>query len=184
MPRGIKNSAGLTPQQDIFADRIAAGDNQRQSAIAAGCSPSTAHVRGSLWMKVPAILKAIDQRQTAIRVAAARVAKGEAVDAAWVKRKSVELVERCMQEVKPALHPKTRKQLKDADGNALYTFNAAGAIAALRLVGDHVDVQAFEENVRLTHDLSLIERLQLGRQRARTALIEAGSRDTKEEILP
>src|SRR5665213_1395033 len=113
---------GLSALQLKFVAAILEGKTQRAAAVAAGCSPegNGASVTASRWMKLPHVLKAIESAQLAVL----RRAK---IDAGYVLDKSVALVERCMQEVKPALHPKTRVQMKDEDGNALYTFNAAGA---------------------------------------------------------
>ena len=71
-----------------------------------------------------------------------------------------------MQEVKPALHPKSRRQMKDDDGNLLFTFNASVAARVLELVGRHTEVGAFEERVKHDHDWSLVEELQVGLRRA------------------
>ena len=54
-----------------------------------------------------------------------------------------------MQEIKPALHPKTCKQMKDEGGNLLFTFNAAAASRALELIGKHVEVAAFKERLEV-----------------------------------
>jgi hypothetical protein len=88
------------------------------------------------------------------------------IDSQWVLRQAVALYQRCVQEIKPALHPKTRRQMTDEDGRPLFTFNAAVAARALELVGKHCEVGAFEDRVK--HDTSeeLIKALQAGRQRA------------------
>jgi hypothetical protein len=137
-------------------------------------------------MKVPAILREIETHQLGARVAINRVAKADCIDAEWVKRRSVEVAERCLQEIKPALHPVTRRQLRDDEGHPLFTFNAAGAIAALRLVGDNVGVRAFEENIKINAAEDLVERLRAGRARARLEhLIDVtpapASRDTNSD---
>ena len=60
----------------------------------------------------------------------------------------------------------TGNVLTDDDGSALYTFNAAAANRALELIGKHVGINAFRENVQVNAEMSLIERLQAGRMRA------------------
>ena len=87
-------------------------------------------------------------------------------------RQAVALYQRCMQEVKPALHPKSRRQLKDENGRALFNFNAAVAARALELVGKHTDVGAFEEHVKHDHDISIIAEIQAGRRRAGMGRVE------------
>ncbi len=77
------------------------------------------------------------------------------------------LYQRCMQEIKPALHPKTRRQLKDEEGNLQFVFNAAAANRALELIGKHVGVNAFSENVQVSVWPTVVEILQEGRKRVR-----------------
>jgi len=77
-----------------------------------------------------------------------------------------------MSEIRPVLNPKTRKQVYDDDGNALFTFNAAAANRALELVGKHVEVAAFKERVEHSSGLSLAERILQGRRQAQRAAID------------
>ncbi len=62
--------------------------------------------------------------------------------------------------------------MKDKDGNALFTFNAAGANQALALLGKHVEIKAFED--RVTHDLDdgIVKALQAARNRIRRPAID------------
>ncbi len=62
--------------------------------------------------------------------------------------------------------------MKDEDGNALYTFNAAGANQALALLGKHTDVAAFKDHLEISGGISLVERLQKGRDRVRMTRAE------------
>ncbi len=75
--------------------------------------------------------------------------------------------------MKPALHAKTRLPMKDRDGNALFTFNAAGANQALALLGKHVEIRAFEDRVMHDLDEGVVEALQAGRNRVRRRAIDA-----------
>ena len=45
----------LTGRQQIFAERYALTGRARQSAIAAGCNPSSAAVRANRWLKIQAV---------------------------------------------------------------------------------------------------------------------------------
>ena len=94
------------------------------------------------------------------------------IDAEWVLKQAVELHRRCMQEIKPVRNPKTGKQQYDDDGNAVFKFNAAAANRALELVGKHVNIGAFKEHVEVSGGLSLVERIQKGRERARMERFE------------
>jgi len=111
--------------------------------------------------------------KVAAAIEAAKRERSEAtrIDAEWVLREAVALYERCIGEVKPALHPKTRGQMRDADGNLLFTFQAATAARVLELIGRHVDVGAFEERVHVEHDLT--ERIRAARARVGAPAIDA-----------
>ncbi len=152
-------NAKLTPKQQRFVEEYLIDLNATQAAIRAGYSPRTARAIACENLAKPDIQEAI---------ARAKRDRSEAteIDAEWVLRQAVELHRRCMQEIKPALHPKTRRQLKDENGNALYTFNAAAANRALELIGKHIAVGAFKEHLEIGGEITLVERLQRGRDRA------------------
>ncbi len=134
------NKRKLTPKQQRFIDEYLIDLNATQSAIRAGYSPRTARAIACENLAKPDIQEAI---------AEAKRARSEAtkIDAEWVLKQAVELHQRCMQEIKPALHPKSRRQLKDDSGNLLFTFNAAAANRALELVGKHVDIEPYPRRV-------------------------------------
>ncbi len=151
--------AKLTPKQNRFVEEYLIDLNSTKSAVRAGYSEKTARQIGSENLSKQAIQEPI---------ARAKRDRSEAtkIDAEWVLHQAVELHRRCMQEVKPALHPKTRRQLKDDEGNKLFTFNAAAANRALELIGKHTNVGAFKDHLEITGEISLVERLQAGRNRA------------------
>lgn len=155
----------LTPKQQYFVDEYLIDLNATQAAIRAGYSPRTARAIACENLAKPDIQEAI---------AAAKQARAEAtkIDSEWVLRQAVALYQRCMQEIKPALHPKTRRQLKDDEGNKLFTFNAAAANRALELVGRHTDIGAFKDSLEISGGISLVERLQQGRGRVRMTRAE------------
>ena len=152
-------NANLTPKQQRFVDEYLIDLNATQAAIRAGYSRNCAGQIGEENLKKPVIIAA---------VAKAKRERSEAtkIDAEWVLRQAVELHGRCMQEIRPALNPKTRKQLKDDDGNALFTFNAAAASRALELIGKHTEVAAFKDRLEVSGGQTLAERIQAGRRRA------------------
>ncbi len=155
----------LTPKQQRFIDEYLIDLNATQAAIRAGYSPNCAGQIGEENLKKP---------QIAAAVAKAKRERSEAtkVDAEWVLRQAVELHRRCMQEIRPVRNPKTGKQQYDDDGNALFTFNAAAANRALELVGKHVDIGAFKDRLEVSGGLSLVERIQAGRDRVRMKRVE------------
>ena len=151
-------AAKLTPKQQRFIEEYLIDLNATQAAIRAGYSAKTARAIGCENLAKPNIQEAI---------AKAKLERSEAtkIDAEWVLRQAVELHRRCMQEIRPALHPKTRRQMKDGDGNLLFTLNAAAASRALELIGKHVGVGAFKDRLEVNADAEIIERLQAGRRR-------------------
>ena len=159
------NKRKLTSKQERFVEEYLIDLNATQAAIRAGYSAKNADKIGS---------ELLGKTRVATAIAAAKRARSEAtkIDANYVLQKLHQIVERCLQEVKPALHAKTRQPMKDRDGNALFTFNAAGANQALALLGKHTDVAAFEERIKHDHQMTLVERLQQGRDRARMTRVE------------
>ncbi len=159
------NKRKLTAGQERFVDEYLVDLNATQAAIRAGYSAKTAHSCGPRLLANAGVAAAI---------ALAKQARAEAtkIDSEWVLRQAVALYQRCMQEIKPALHPKTRRQLKDDEGNKLFTFNAAAANRALELVGRHTDIGAFKDSLEISGGISLVERLQQGRGRVRMTRAE------------
>ncbi len=157
--------AKLTPKQQRFVEEYLIDLNATRAAGRAGYSEKTARQIGSENLSKPAIQEAI---------ARAKRDRSEAtkIDAEYVLQGAVELFERCMQHVRPAKNPKTGKPLFDDDGNALYVFNSGGAARALELVGKHVDIGAFKDRLEVSGGISLVERLQRGRDRARMKRVE------------
>jgi len=156
------NKRKLTSRQQRFAEQYIVDLNAKRAAIRAGYSPKTAHSAG------PRLLADVDVAAAIEKTKKVRAAEA-GVDAAWVLAQAVQVYQRCVQEVRPVLHPKTRKQLQDGDGNSIFRFNAAGANAALTLIGKHVEVGAFEERLAVSGNLSVAERIMAGRARVRMA---------------
>lgn len=151
--------SSLSPKQQLFIDEYLIDLNATQAAIRAGYSAKTAKQQASRLLTnvniTAAVAKAKQERSEVTKI-----------DAEWVLKQAVSLYGRCMQEIKPAKNPKTGKQIYDDKGNALFTFNAAAANRALELIGKHVEVAAFKDRLEVTKELSLIERIQAGRNRA------------------
>lgn len=154
----------MTPKQAAFAEEYLIDLNGTQAAIRAGYSARTAHIAAHKLLAKPAI---------AARVAELKRARSEAlaVDAQWVLEQAVEVYKRCAQAIEPALHPKTRRQLKSEDGRPLFTFNSASALRALELIGKHVDIGAFRDFVTVQGEISLIDRITAARRAATQARV-------------
>jgi phage terminase small subunit len=159
----------LTPRQERFAGEYLVDLNATRAAVRAGYARRGAEVTGSRLLRYPNVA-------AAIAAAKRERAQSTRIDSDWVLKQAVELHLRCMQEIKPALHPKTRRQLKDAEGNALFTFNAAAASRALELIGKHIDINAFRESITVGGEVSLVERLLAGRARV--------ARDDVIDVIP
>ena len=110
----------LTPKQQRFVEEYLIDLNATQAAIRAGYSRNSARQIGDENLSKPGIADA---------VAKAKRERSEAtnIDAEWVLKQAVELHQRCMQEIRPVRSPKTREQVSDDNGNALFAFNAAAA---------------------------------------------------------
>ncbi len=158
-------NAKFTPKQQRFVAEYLIDLNATQAAIRAGYSRNCAGQIGEENLEKP---------QIAAAVAEAKQARAEAtkINAEWVLRELVKLHQRVTQEIKPALHPKTRKQMKDEEGNLLFVFNAAAANRALELIGKHTDIGAYKDRLEVSGGISLVERLQAGRDRARMTRVE------------
>ncbi len=153
-------NAKLTPKQQCFIDEYLIDLNASRAAIRAGYSKNSARQIGVENLSKPVIA-------AAVAMAKRERSGATKVDAEWVLRQAVELHQRCMQEIRPVLNPKTRKQLHDDDGNALFSFNAAAANRALELIGKHVEIGAWKDRVEVSNEISLVERINAGRARVR-----------------
>ncbi len=153
-------NAKLTARQERFILEYLVDINATQAAIRAGYSRNSARQIGQENLSKPVVAAAVAEAKR-------ERSDSTKIDAEYVLKRLHQIVERCLQEVKPALHSKTRQPMKDEDGNALYTFNAAGANQALALLGKHTDVAAFKDRLEVSGELSLVERLQQGRGRVR-----------------
>jgi phage terminase small subunit len=159
-----------TAKQQRFIDEYLVDLNATAAAIRAGYSSKTARQIASETLAKPYI-------QEAVAKAKLERSKATKIDAEWVLRQAVDLHLRCMQEIRPAKNPNTRRLIKDEEGNQLFTFNAAGASRALELVGKHVEIGAFKERLEVSSGgPSLIERIQAGRERARLRPIDPKER--------
>lgn len=135
--------AKLTDKQELFAREYLKDLNATQAAIRAGYSENTARKIGSENLTKPDIQDFIAElnRERLERVQ---------IDADYVLRQAVKLHERCMQEVEP-LTDRRGEEIKDEQGRTIFGFDAKGAAAALKLVGEHITVQAFKTNVKAEH---------------------------------
>ncbi|EMG5773573.1 TPA: terminase small subunit [Yersinia enterocolitica] len=135
--------AKLTDKQELFAREYLKDLNATQAAIRAGYSEKTAQVQSSR------LLSNVMVQQRVSELASERNSR-VGIDADYVLRQAVKLHERCMQEVEP-ITDRRGDEILDEDGKTIFGFDAKGAAAALKLVGEHISVQAFKVNVKTEH---------------------------------
>lgn len=132
--------AKLTDKQELFAREYLKDLNATQAAIRAGYSEKTAKETGYENLTKPHLLDFIAELNK-------ERLKRVQIDADYVLRQAVKLHERCMQEVEP-ITDRRGEEIKDEHGRTIYGFDSKGAAAALKLVGEHVTVQAFKVNIK------------------------------------
>ena len=166
--------SSLTPKQAQFVAEYLIDLNATQAAIRAGYSAKTAHVQGPRLLDVVAVAEAID---------AAKSKREEAtqIDANWVLQRLAVEAEADIADlydetgaVKPVHHwPKIWRQglvagikhqeLRDSEGNRTGEFivdiKISDRIRRLELIGKHVRVNAFQEQVAVTGLGALADRL-------------------------
>lgn len=135
--------AKLTDKQELFAREFIKDLNATQAAIRAGYSEKTARAIGCENLTKP------DIQQRIAELNQERMDRVQ-IDADYVLRQAVKLHERCMQEVEP-ITDRRGEEVTDEQGRTVYGFDAKGAAAALKLVGEHITVQAFKTNVKAEH---------------------------------
>ncbi|NQV70989.1 MAG: terminase small subunit [Pseudohongiella sp.] len=126
----------LSDKQKAFVSEYLIDLNGTQAAIRAGYSKNTAKQIATENLAKPVLAEAI-------RDAIERRTERTEIKADYVLKQAVKLHERCMQEIQPVTDKKGRHV--EEEGRPVYSFNAAGAAKALQLVGNHVDVQAFQD---------------------------------------
>ena len=158
-----QKEARLTPKQEAFCREFLLDLNASAAARRAGYAPGSASVTGCQLLANPKI---------AARIAEAQRERAERleVDADWVLAQLVEVAQRCLQHITPALG-RDGKQLHDG-GHPLFRFDAQGANRALELAGRHVSVQAWRDRIEVQGELSLVDRILAGRRRVSREPIE------------
>lgn len=138
-------TSNLTDKQKIFCEEYLIDLNATQSAIRAGYSEKTAKQIGTENLSKPALAEYIAELK-------AKRSESTAINAAWVLRQAVKVHERCMQ-AEPIID-------KEGGHTGEYKFEHSGANKALEIIGKHVDVQAFTENVKLNADIAVTQTLE------------------------
>jgi phage terminase small subunit len=134
----------LTAQHWAFIDAyILDPTNNTAAAIKAGFSAKTANSIACRLISDPLISAEIKKRMEAR-------SKRVDIDADWVLLEARKVYERCMQEIEPALDRRGNPILIENNKGELcpaYTFDAKAALMALALIGKHVNVGAFKDDM-------------------------------------
>jgi len=126
----------LTAKQRAFVDEYLVDLNATQAAIRAGYSLKTAKQIGTENLSKLVVAEAIQEALT-------ERSKRTGIKADYVLKQAIKLHERCMQEIRPVTDSKGNHI--EEDGQPVYAFNAAAAARALQLIGNHIDIQAFQD---------------------------------------
>lgn len=144
-------AAELTEKQEAFCREYMKDLNATQAAIRAGYSEKTSYSIGQENLSKPEIQNRLSELKSARN-------ERLQIDADWVLQQAVKVHQRCMQAEPVTDRDGNPVMVEDADGNlvAAYKFEHAGANKALELIGKHVSVGAFKENlqVNLTADVT------------------------------
>ena len=104
----------------------------------------TIHVKASVFHALDKVKVRIEILKEQVRAIAEKEFN---VDATWVLKQAVEVHNRCM--VSAKVFTAGGKPVTDDDGNPVYSFQHVGANKSLEIIGKHIDVQAFNENLSI-----------------------------------
>lgn len=118
----------LTARQRRFVEEYLVCGDAAEAAVAAGYSPRGAAARGEALLRDPAV-------QRTRRELEQRLFEAMGVSSAWIGRRLVEIVERCMQGTPHyARNPETKQ--REPDG--VWEFDPGGAMRALHELDEHI----------------------------------------------
>ena len=118
----------LNPRQKRFVEEYLACGDAREAAVAAGYSPASAAAQGERLLRDPEI-------QRYRRETEQRMFEAMGVSSAWIGRRLVEIVDRCMQAT-PHLSRNPDTKQREPDG--VWEFDPAGAMRALHELDEHI----------------------------------------------
>ena len=111
----------LNQRQKRFVEEYLVCGDAREAALAAGYSPASAAAQGERLLRTPEV-------QRYRREAEQRMFEAIGVSSAWIGRRLVEIVDRCMQATPHmARNPETKQ--REPDGT--WEFDPTGALRAL-----------------------------------------------------
>lgn len=137
---------------DTYAGHYVLYGNQSDAFRAAfpksKAKAQTIHECASKFHNSPKVLTRIVELKEQVRLIAEKDFK---IDASWVLKQAVEVHNRCMQGSPVYDRSGERVFIETPDGEtaAAYTFEHTGANKSLEIIGKHIDVQAFNENLSI-----------------------------------
>ena len=118
---------GLNPRQKRFVEEYLACGDAAEAAVLAGYSSNSAAAQGERLLRTPAV-------QRYRREVEQRMFEAMGVSSAWIGRRLVEIVDRCMQAT-PHLSRNPDTKQREPDG--VWEFDPAGAMRALHELDEH-----------------------------------------------
>ena len=118
----------LTERQRRFLEEYLTCGDETEAALSAGYSPATARAQGKRLLRDPRV-------QRARREMEQELFDELGVSPAWIGRRLVEIVERCM-DATPHLSRNPETKQREPDG--CWEFDPAGAIRALHELDEHM----------------------------------------------
>ncbi|MBR6207481.1 MAG: terminase small subunit [Oscillospiraceae bacterium] len=137
----------LTARQRRFLEEYLSCGDAAEAALAAGYSSATAAAQGARLLRDPKI-------QRARREMEQRLFDAMGISSAWIGRRLVEIVNRCMQET-PHLSRNPETKQREPDGN--WEFDPAGAMRALHELDEHMRALRSDEREAEEEPLSFEE---------------------------
>ena len=126
--RAMGKGERLSARKRRFVEEYLTCGDPAQAAEAAGYSPGAAAAQGEKLLRDPAV-------QRYRREAEQRLFDAMGVSSAWIGRRLVELVDRCMQATP---HYSRNPETKQREPDGLWEFDPAGAMRALHELDEHL----------------------------------------------
>ena len=118
----------LSPRQKRFVEEYLLCGDAAEAALAAGYAPRVAASQGERLLRSPAV-------QRSRREAEERLFDALGVTPAWIGRRLVEIVDRCMQATP---HYSRNPDTKQREPDGVWEFDPGGAIRALHELDEHL----------------------------------------------
>lgn len=155
----MSNQKPLTPKQAAFVREYLVDLNAAAAARRAGFADSVANSRAPEWVGKTRDGCPEDYRHVwdAVQEAIGKRAEKVEINAQWVLDRAVQIVERTLQEVEPVTTMSGKQAHDKKTGRPLYKFDGKVATSALKLVGEHIGIQAFKKQIEVSGKLDVAE---------------------------